>query len=160
MVTLSWKIKEEAEQEAQRSDLIDLRYFYERKKREQISVTLIILLKLNFNSYIPSAILFLKVCFFNVCVPLDTCWDWWLLVLFPNRVDQCFGSFILLWSALVSVGNVIEKLVSADDSEIFFLCVALYSNWFACNKIQILWAFWVIFLWISEFDLPSKSFFF
>ena len=43
------------------------------KKREQISVTLIILLKLNFNSYIPSAILFLKVCFFNVCVPLDTC---------------------------------------------------------------------------------------
>ena len=41
-----------------------------------------------------------------------------------------------------------------------FCFVALYSNWFAYNKIQIMWAFWVIFLWISEFDLPSKSFFF
>ena len=48
----------------------------------------IILLKLNYNSYIPSTILFLKVCFFNVCVPLDTCWDWWAPVLLLICLDK------------------------------------------------------------------------
>ena len=102
--------------------------------------------------FIPSIILFLIVCFFNVCVPLDTCWDWWALVLLLICVDQCCGSFILLWSTLVSVGNVIEKFVSADDCAIF---IFILFFWWHCIQIDLLA---IRFRFCGHFELFSFEF--
>ena len=85
-------------------------------------------------------------------MPLDTCWDWWALVLLLICVDQCCGSFILLWSTLVSVGNVIEKFVSADDCAIF---IFILFYWWHCIQIDLLA---IRFRFCGHFELFSFEF--